>query len=92
MVKSRANLSRPVVVAARWVNQREIMLGFEAVQERSLPDAWNQLDLSVGSARYLTANGANDSVFPVFPSLAFLVLRPRAVHNGGATRPLAVSR
>jgi hypothetical protein len=70
-VKSRANLSRPVVVAAQWVNQHEIMLGFEAVQERSLPDPWNQLDLSVGSARYLTANGANDSVFPVFPSLAF---------------------
>jgi hypothetical protein len=40
------------------------------VQERSLPDPWNQLDLSVGSDRYLT-NGANDSVFPVFPSLAF---------------------
>ena len=32
-VKSRANLSRPVVVAAQWVNQHEIMLGFEAVQE-----------------------------------------------------------
>jgi hypothetical protein len=43
-VKSRANLSRPVVVAAQWVNQHEIMLGFEAVQERSLPDPWNQLD------------------------------------------------
>ena len=71
MVKSRVNLSRPVVVAAQWVNQHEIMLGFEAVQERSLPDPWNQLDLSVGSARDLTANGANDSVFPVFPSLAF---------------------
>jgi len=42
-VKSRANLSRPVVVAAQWVNQHEIMLGFEAVQERSLPDPWNQL-------------------------------------------------
>ena len=71
MVKSRAKLSRSVVVAARWVNQREIMLGFEAVQERSLPDAWNQLDLSVGSARYLAANGADDSAFPAFPSLAF---------------------
>jgi hypothetical protein len=54
-VKRRANLSRPVVVAAQWVNQHEIMLGFEAVQESSLPDPWNQLDLSVGSARYLTA-------------------------------------
>jgi hypothetical protein len=47
------------------------MLGFEAVQESILTYPWNQLDLSVGSARYLTANGANDSVFPVFPSLAF---------------------
>jgi hypothetical protein len=53
------------------VNQHEIMLGFEAVQESILTYPWNQLDLSVGSARYLTANGANDSVFPVFPSLAF---------------------
>jgi hypothetical protein len=35
-VKSRANLSRPVVVAAQWVNQHEIMLGFEAVQESIL--------------------------------------------------------
>ena len=35
-VKSRANLSRPVVVAAQWVNLHEIMLGFEAVQESIL--------------------------------------------------------
>ena len=35
-VKSRANLSRPVVVAAQWVIQHEIMLGFEAVQESIL--------------------------------------------------------
>jgi hypothetical protein len=35
-VKSRANLSRSVVVAAQWVNQHEIMLGFEAVQESIL--------------------------------------------------------
>jgi hypothetical protein len=41
-------------------------------RKASLPDPWNQLDLSVGSARYLTANGAADSVFPVFPSLASL--------------------
>jgi len=43
-VKSRANLSRPVVVAAQWVNQHEIMLGFEAAQESiltwSLEPAW----------------------------------------------------
>ena len=35
-VKSRANLSRPVVVAAQWVNQHQIMLGFEALQESIL--------------------------------------------------------
>jgi hypothetical protein len=70
-VKSRANLSRPVVVAAQWVNEHEIMLGSKQCRKASLPDLWNQLDLPVGSARYLTANGANDSVFPVFPSLAF---------------------
>src|ERR1700722_15898864 len=70
-VKSRANLSRPVVVAAQWVNQHEIMARIRSSAGRHpYPDPWNQLHLSVGSARYRPANGAHDSVFPVFPSLA----------------------
>jgi len=53
-----------------WTNMKSCS-DSKQCRKASLPDPWNQLDLSVGSARYLTANGANDSVFPVFPSLAF---------------------
>ena len=55
-VKSRANLSRPVVVAAQWVNQHEIMLGLEAVQESILTWSLERAAHSGGATRPLAVS------------------------------------